>query len=430
MSYERGGRKMKSMPHQFLKRERGAATLLVTVILLALITLVSVYVTKIGLFEMRTSANANRAKEALHNAQAGLDFGALRFLNEGASWADGTIEVVPLLNGASVAVRGVINSSLVTVQASGESLDNTGLANVSESYGRYPLLAFGELPPLMSNGNFPPSGTFSIVANPNGGGDGVPVSAWVQDGTTGGGASWQTCLYDEFLYEGLNAAQAKDPIDEDGDGVPEFIGCDTCSCKNATNTLCEAGDVANASDCDDVVVQDSGMPEVFRNTFGQPVTDWETYMGNYAQKMSCAQLNAYGESVRDQFESNELPIVWVDEDCSLAENIGTYEKPVIIFVHGDVTLNGGDEVYGIVFAFSEPAAGTDPDTPTLIENNELKLTGTPTVYGVILVNADVDLPNGNFTLVYSQNLLENLYDTSGDEFFGIGRRAGSWTDFN
>lgn len=84
-------------------------------------------------------------------------------------------------------------------------------------------------------------------------------------------------------------------------------------------------------------------------------------------------------------------------------------------------MNANSTFFGIMFAFS--------DIYTAAEDNDLQINGSPTVYGVILVNADVDLPNGSFTLVYSQNILEKLSNNVADDKYIIGRRAGSWTDF-
>lgn len=414
---------MNSSNHLHASRNQsGSATLLVTVILLALITLVTVYITKIGLLEVKTGANANRAKEALHHAQAGLDYGALMYLDQGSTFAAGSIAV----GGTTVSVIGASSGGQYTITATGESVDATGNAVVKESYGRIPVVDFGELPPLMSNGNFPPSGTFSIVANPNGGGTGVPVSAWVDSGTTTGGASWQTCNVDEFLYEGNNATATH--VEQD-DG---FILCDDCRCQQATNTICEAGDVADPSDCIDVI-EDSSIPDVFENTFGINVTGsgavpsaWSDYRDAVAdQTIACGDLNS---TVGDQFYSGgdkagQLPLIWITGDCAIPANtqVGSYDSPIILVVHGDLTMNANSTFFGIMFAFS--------DIYTAAEDNNLQINGSPTVYGVILVNADVDLPNGSFTLVYSQNILEKLSNNVADDKYIIGRRAGSWTDF-
>ena len=232
-------------------------------LLLAIVTITTIYLVKVSLLESPYLCKLKPGrKEALHHAQAGLDYGSMMYLDQGDSWADGTVTVIGLENGVSVSVRGDIASNLLTITASGGSVDLTGNATVKEGYGRFPIVDFGELPPLMSNGNFPPGGTFSIVGNPNGGGTGVPVSAWVETSTTVGVASWQTCNMDEFLYEGGNAAKTKS---EQSDG---YILCDDCRCQQADNTLCEAGDVSDPSDCLDIVeASESDVPDVFENVF-------------------------------------------------------------------------------------------------------------------------------------------------------------------
>ncbi|MFW1677251.1 hypothetical protein ACFVYJ_05650 [Pontibacter sp. JAM-7] len=426
----------KSTPYP--QKQQGAVTLLVTVLLLAIVTITTIYLAKVSLLETRTSANANRAKEALHHAQAGLDYGSMLYLDQGDSWADGTVTVVGLDNGTSVSVRGDIASDLLTITASGASLDITGNATVKEGYGRFPIVDFGELPPLMSNGNFPPGGTFSIVGNPNGGGTGVPVSAWVETSTTVGVASWQTCNMDEFLYQGGNAADTKV---EQADG---FVLCDDCRCQQADNTLCEAGDVSDPSECLDIVeTSESAVPDVFENVFGICVTTacgasddtpWQSFRDEFATLISCADFQALGAAAGDPFyeggaKAGQLPLYWITGDCSIPANtqVASYEKPIILVVHGDLTMNSNSTFFGIMFAFSD--VYPDP-TAVGVETNDITINGSPTVYGVILVNSEVNLPTGSFTLVYAQNILERLSNNAGSIRYGVGRRAGSWTDFD
>ncbi|MGH1463053.1 MAG: hypothetical protein ACRBB6_13570 [Neptuniibacter sp.] len=412
-----------------LKQQNGAATLLVTVVLLALITLVSIYITKIGLLETKTSANANRAKEALHNAQAGLDFGAINVQVSGASWADGTVYDVPMLSNASVSVRGFESGGVMTVQAIGESIDNTGQANVTESYGRFPLTAFGELPPLMSNGNFPPNGGFTIVTNPNGSGTGVKVSAWVETTVDASTGTWQTCSYDEFYNQGIPPGGWDATVDEDGDGVIDFIRCDDCSCDNNTENLCNREDTTFPSDCPDIIA-DANIPDTFENLFGQPGADWEAFMNAYAEPMTCAEVRAAGATVGDQFydgggNPTTLPLIWVENggtECRFQEQIGSYEKPVILFMHGDVRMNATGVIFGILFVFS--------DTYNLTETYDITMNGGANVYGVVLINREVDLGNGGFNLIYNQKILDRISNEDNGGFFGLGRRSGSWTDFN
>ena len=412
-----------NMTNYSKRKQVGAATLLVTVILLALITLVSVYITKLGLLEAKTGANANRAKEALHHAQAGLDYGALMYLDQGSSFAGASVSVA----GTTVSINTVSSGGFFTITASGESIDGTGVAQVEEGYGRFPVADFGKLPPLMSNGNFPPSGSFSIVTNPDGGGDGVPVSAWVEDSVAQGVGSWESCNWDEFLYQGNNAAQTKtEPIDG-------FIRCDTCECNKADDKLCEATTGFDPSACDDVV-KDANIPDVFENVFRTKAEGWESYRDTVAvQDVACSDLD---ENVGDRFQSGgekagQLPLIWITGDCGPgAGEIGSPDAPIILVVHGDLELAANTVFFGIAMSFSDDYTEVPATNGVDGEDNTLKVNGNSTVYGVLLSNKNVDLPNGTFDLVYSKKVLENLAGALDGEEFIIGRRSGSWTDLN
>ncbi len=410
------------------KSERGAATLLVTVILLALITLVTIYITKLGLLEVKTGANANRAKEALHHAQAGLDYGSLMYLDQGSSFAAGSVSVA----GTSVMVTGTTSGGIYTITSSGESVDGTGGERVQEGYGRFPIFDIGELPPLMSNGNFPPGGSYSIVANPDGGGTGVPVSAWVASAATVGVGSWDTCNFDEFYYQGNNAAITKtEPVDG-------FLRCDTCECSKADDQLCSAVNGLQPSDCPDFVVE-STVPDVFENLFRIEAEGWNTFRDSYAvQDIACADLDA---DIGDIFKSGgeyagQLPLIWITGTCgTTASEIGSPHAPIILVVNGDLTISANTVFFGIAMSFSDKYVETEGDNGIdeasgTEENWTLKLNGNSTVYGILLSNQNVDLPNGTFDLVYSNAILENLTPGDGDEEYVIGRRAGSWNDIN
>lgn len=430
--------------HLHEKAERGAATLLVTVILLALITLVTVYITKLGLLEVKTGANANRAKEALHHAQGGLDYGALMYLDQGSSFASAAIS----LNGTSVSISSTVSGSIYTLSATGESLDGTGSETVQEGYGRFPLLGFGKLPPLMSNGSYTPTGSISIIANPNGGGNGVPVSAWVASDAVSG--SWQTCNVDEWLQEDTGGWVIKDEGTDD-----EFILCASCDCQQVAQIdeegLCwdqMDGGLTSLDQCEDIVV-DTSIPDVFWNLFGVCVAEviiggvtycegpdanydneWEAVKFSAGEIFTdCDDFKAAGPTnIGKQFyDAGRLPLIWIEDagGCN-PDNVGSYEYPVILVQEGgELTLNGNSGHFGIFFAFTDiyptpPAASSDYTT--------MKLVGGAHVYGSLLTNTDVGLPAGSFTLVYSESVLKKISTIGDSEQYGIGRRSGSWSD--
>ncbi|GGC03733.1 hypothetical protein GCM10011352_32450 [Marinobacterium zhoushanense] len=434
-------RRFNGLSRSGFRSQHGAVTLIVAIVLLALLTITVLTVSRLTTLELKTSANTNRAKEAFHVAQGGLDYGAMKYVEDPSAWTPNgnTTISIPASSATEASVSVTVSGGYATVTGVGESPDQTGSATIEEKYGIVPLIDTGELPPLMAGGNFPPSGSFTIVTNPNGGGDGVPVSAWVKNSTTQGVASWQTCNLDEYLNEGNNATRTKD-------STYEWI-CEQCTCQQADNHLCEAeSGVDPADNCSDVVA-DSCVPDSFENLFGVNVytdsdacltarglsapdtgvdpTAWTIYRTLGMQYgVECDDLDA---STGDMFYSGgaydgELPLIWIEGDCDIkGKTIGSPDAPFILVVHGDVTANGGTTFYGILFAFTDIYTGTDSD------DFGISITGTAKFYGSILVNGDVDLPTGSFTLVYVKSLLEN-FANSGGKFDSLARFPGSWTD--
>jgi hypothetical protein len=424
-------------------RQAGAATLFVTVIILALLTVIAAVSAKIGMFELKTSANTNRAKEALHAAQGGLDYGAVRYLDD-ASWAGDSLYMPYGSTDASVSVSAVAGTDSVVLNAVGESVDTTGLARIEEKFARVPIFDVGELPPLMANGNFPDSGSFSIVTNPNGGGSGVPVSGWTSEAVKKGVSNWRTCNVDEWLYDGDNDSKAKLP---QSDG---FTLCHTCRCTDPKilNPICDPKDVAvnDTYDCTDIVIDDpfdpadpdnpDNIPDVFTNLFG--MRPWDTDSSNiddwyeFIEAIATVKLGdctSLGANSGDQFygsgvNAGKLPLIWIEGDCDINGAVASYGAPVILFIHGNVTLNGGAVFYGILFGFSDKY---DQDPTPNDEDFTIKTTGSPTLYGVLLSNQNLDATNGSFSLVYSETLLEKLVNV-GDTFYELARYPGSWTD--
>ena len=54
--------------------QQGMATLVITTSVLIIITLMVIFATKVGIFDLRMAANEARYKEAFATAEGGLDF--------------------------------------------------------------------------------------------------------------------------------------------------------------------------------------------------------------------------------------------------------------------------------------------------------------------------------------------------------------------
>jgi hypothetical protein len=190
----------------------------------------------------------------------------------------------------------------------------------------------------------------------------------------------------------------------------------------------------NPEDCADVVA-DAGLPDVFENTFGIDSAGWESYRDSVAITYdSCSGIDdKTGEMFKSGGEyAGQIPLIWVTGDCPKANftsaEIGSPEAPIILVVHGDLEFPSNTVLFGIFMSFSDKY--TDDGNGESSEDFELKLNGNTVVYGAILSNQNIDLPNGTLNLVYAKGVLENLGNAFDGEEYIIGRRTGSWNDIN
>ena len=193
---------MKSFQASLKNVQQGAATLFITVIILFATTLVIIYAAKIGLEDLRISGNDTRAKEAFSVAEAGLNRAMV------AIQLDHTI-VTPTtsvtLGPATISAGSGTYTALIytttngiAVTSTGGTADGTGTAVVREQYGEESLFGAGPDAPMIVGGTMPAVGGMEVIANPNGGGSGIPVSVWSSDTITFSG-SGGSCQLSEYL---------------------------------------------------------------------------------------------------------------------------------------------------------------------------------------------------------------------------------------
>ena len=401
------------------RTEQGMATLIVVVILLALLTITVLIVSRSTVTELKVSSNQNREKEAFAAAQAGLDRGSQVFLASsglssftcGSSVALGS-EGAEYCYSASVTASGA-----ATITGLGRSADGTGTASVVEVFTLSNAPGFGDLVPFVASGNIPTGGGFTLVPNPNSGGEGVPVAAWSLSAGTSGTASWDVCEYDEYI-NGLCSGGASQ-----GDYM----------CKKDDEDGCEA------------FVQDTDVPDPFALLFdddvsgcnGTPSNDAcpvETIRESYTklELFDCPnpQQGPQPTSGRTMDEAVALakengymglPVIWIEGDCDIKNDLGSSDSPVIVVIEGDVALQGGN-TYGIVFAM------TDNYTQNPADLNELKYNGSAIINGAVLTNSEITQTNGDGTIAYSPDVLSGLTE-AGEEGIGLVRARGSWRDF-
>jgi len=420
------------MKNDLIKNQRGAAVLLVSVVMLIAVTMVVMFAARVGILDQRISGNELRHKVAFASAEAGLDQAAaylranpvLHNGNVADGWATctGSAAIFPCdladaqMVFATVAVGASITSSVSNIAAlplstsflvktttnttaigQGTSDDGTGAAIAQVSFAKTSLLTPGEIPPLMiPSGDL--SGNFNIVPNPNGGGPGVPISVWAKDTTDTSNANWKTCDHGDFKDNGVC-------MDTKGDGSWRGCSC-TAERSNSTNV-----------NTDIVLYPEVDFPtSSFVYLFGDAAAG-DTLLTLKPEIQALAEATGL---VLDNCDSLELEfnglsgsaLVWVTGDCTVGAGvmIGSRSKPIILVTEGDLTISANGEVWGVMVGLGQ-----------------FTLNGGAMVHGSAVSEVNAFHTNGTYYQVYDESVFENLRDdTINTE---IAKVSYSWRDF-
>ncbi len=365
-------------------RQRGAVVLISVVMLMVLVGSVTAYTARVKSLEYKIMLNEQNQTSAFFAAEAGLMHG----LGELASDPDWDGTPVALNQGDNTSfnvsaarqqidrVAGSID--LITLTASGTSADGLANSRVQEQAILYSVLANPPDVPLIVSGGLHVSGNFEVAANPNGGGTGVPLSIWSDGEVDMNNGSGTTCGLQEFS-DGVCSSQ---PYSEKG-----FQDLD-------------------------IVDNDPNFPtDLFQYMFNLPESQWPSLRADADQRLTSC----------DSLGPGTLGLIWVDGSCSINANavVGSPDDPVILVVSdGDITMNGGAVLNGILFSFRKPG--------TLLDF-ELNMVGGAQVNGVVASNHQVGHSNGTYNAVYDADVLAQIMQH--DAFKRVARVPGSWRDF-
>jgi hypothetical protein len=453
-------------------RQRGYTTLGIGLILIASLTLVILYATRVSILEQRIAANEARQAQAFAAAEAALEQGfAYLQRNRGligatatGGWMQSgsprwtlcaTSEIAPpcgngqqnLYGTAWLAYRnvGATGHLRALVDGSGNSLGSWQLHYLTQSVGGapasepvitvvaegwsvgvddndttratatlrqdiffYPFTVAEPGAPMLAAGNIGASGNFSVVGNPNGGGPGVPLSAWSNGNVSLAGTS-ATCTLEDFL---LSSAAQTTIVDSRGQ---ELVVCPGCVCPNVnslSNATIENYDILD-NDGDIGINPDTTNfpPDVFEYMFGVPAADYRLIKQQATIIANCSALNA-----------NSAGLYWVTGNCDTSTHVGSFGAPVAIISEGEVKITGSYSVFGLIFAFDV----TQATSGSCSGNKSVHLAGGVTLYGAISSNCAIDMGNGNYTQRFDSTTLNNISLSATGR--GTGKIPGSWSD--
>lgn len=366
-----------------MKRHLGFTTFTITLLLILILLGVSLLVAKLIVTDRRVSLNEVQYRQALALAEQGLADGMGR-LAQNASWrTSNSGESVPATTGRYLltvldAPAITVNTIVVTpvVVRAQATLDNSTASATAELKAvKKAVLADTPAAPLTIAGGMAAGGNSTVAANPNGGGPGVPLSVW-SDKPVIGGSSWQTCHQQDYpcgKNTSISNASVKGADLKDND--PNF------------------------------------PPDLLWYLFNEhdDATGWSNLESRANQIVE--NCNALGPATTG--------LVIVKGNCIAGSNIGTQAAPVILVIKdGDLTANGNNQLYGMVFAYSSTPATASTD---------IKLNGGAIVNGVIVANYQLGKFNGTFDAKYDPDVLNNI--KNGSAFQRMKMIPGSWRDW-
>ncbi len=261
--------------------------------------------------------------------------------------------------------------------------------------------------PLTTRSNFPPTGNAEIVPNPNGGGIGVPISAWMNTNTEclnqvvvdAEEGSWSTCERHEWYGVDIMPGDYKCP------GASS-----NCDCGNKEKKLSWAKGKDTHFGID--LVEDDGFPcDLFLQYFG---------VNKDPEGIDFVKTTLAKEVLDDcsSLDENSFGVYWVSgPTCIVNANtqVGSSKAPVFLISAAGLTrFNGGATLFGVLFV-------TDAE----ISGAEFQAIGSMTIYGAAVIDGVLGKYSGTFQVVYVDTLLATAMQTG-----GLGNVAGGWADFH
>ena len=412
----------------------GYATLGIAVLLLAILSLMALYLMQSGISDIRSAANKTRHAQALAEAEGNLATGLgwlsqstnrlpatatnpATFRNpvtfEAQAWQpcshpafDGlkvqaalAADWCILQAGGTDSGRYVIATSAApgsvrpTYQIIAEGASKDALARAVVRQGIYFYTADGvaQIPPLMATGPVQLDGHLTLVPHPNSGGPGVPVSLWSKVGLDAAPtASIASCQLGEYM---------------------------------AANHQCSASPTGQRSGSQglDRVDHAADFPEdVFQYVFGIPSASYGSVKAQATVLPDCSHLATHTAR-------RETGIFWITGDCDIGNHtVGQADAPIQLVVEsGDISMQDGAAFHGMLLSFGPPPGPT-------YNAGAISIQGRATLFGSLISNdaTAMDLRvNGTFHLVYSQAVHEALGNPTNSQFKVMTTIPGSWADF-
>jgi PilX N-terminal len=447
--------------HSFLpvasRPARGAAALVVAMVLLFGMTLAAFFVNRGMIFEQRTSANQYRSTKAFELAEAGLEWAVARLNDEveivgsasscaaGASTQSFADRYVPVSTAGfgtpsagqpacSVAANGVVTCGCPAAGTDAVvGADTDPRFMVSFASGGEPWTIRITSRGCTNAGTFCNPGS---TATPDGVAVVTALYKMKPSIPVGPGAGLITGAATN-VGGNLNVIN----LDPKSNGITINAGS-VVNLDGSTNVTTLAGTPPRSSVLDndpslrDLTNADGTGETFFKSFLGEGFTEYQDNSKTWslkgpggcggAQRCSeCASANACGQELSNKY-ADGFEKFWADTDISMRNanrpaadaanplrTFGTAERPLSIASSAEIEMSGSIVAYGLFYAATATAVYDYADPGT----------GTATVFGAIVSRSRFTKGTGTLNLIYDPNLFSpgNLRGT-------MVRVPGSWRD--
>ncbi|WP_374090485.1 PilX N-terminal domain-containing pilus assembly protein [Methylomicrobium lacus] len=415
---------MKISSCKFKPSQKGAATLIVVLVLAMVMGIIALTTARTGLMEQKITGNDLRAREALEAAEAGLEYGTAWAGKHNVPWPSGAntlacpatgCPTLPQVTGTStgeaynvsalVYSRPGADSEFIHVRSTATGASDASISGATDTYIKPGSLLTkeGKLPPplVMDGCMTSTTGTPDIYPNWHDlDGDGSKdANEWVDANGNG--------VVDSGEWTDANGNGKVDNELERSimTSKPENVGGNFCLNYCGPGGGCDptsAGTGRSHLDLHNGLLQN--------NTAYPHNSLWDYYF-----QVSQAQFKAAASATL----STDPGLYWVSSTGNWAG--GTYgsaaDPVMIVFEHGCPKPNGNTTIYGILFFLEVDGCVTDP----------MNGWGNVTVYGSLGVNGGVKKMNANLEI---HGVGDGVgMQTINSRPINASRLPGTWKDF-
>lgn len=366
------------MINSSLKKQCGAATFLITTVLLVSITMIVIFAANYSLMQQKISANLNRKFQAFEAAEAGLEFG-INYLQKNSAtilatraggyvqpYSDSNTSNVSLANGSKYTITYsnpiANNYTLIQVSSTGTNSDGTASNTVSEKVQFGSLLFKTPTSTLTTKGTVELGGSSNIINTSNN----ATIAAGGDVTISGSGQT--------TISTGTGSTASKTGAD---------VQSDVSSLSNLSSN------------------------SLFASYFGVSTTTAQN-SANYTY----TNLGNYNSVLNGKTGS----VIWINQTSGTATInsttvVGSAASPVLLIVNGNFSISGTAQIYGFIYVIGGSATDV--------------VTGSASINGGMVSEADLNL-KGSTTITYNPSLLTTLQQTVNTYYAKV---PGSWKDY-